>query len=213
PDQKKKLVLNVREFKSKKPASNIIRTWKDKIELTVIPDIFNDKLNYTCVNYADLVRLNKEMLAVVHKYELFGDGEKAKNEVNKFLENFQLIRDNGLKQIQKKLTVRESSDLQILEKNVNNINSEIENMVSTNESITFTMTEIKCSYCNSTNTPLNCYSDGVMACNNNENCLGKRASQATCQKGFITSSFGANQFGGNQFPANQLRYTVTGTYT
>ncbi|CAF1282823.1 unnamed protein product [Didymodactylos carnosus] len=164
PDSKK-LSLNVREHKSSKPASTIINSWRNLIELTVIPDLFNDNLNYKCEKYSDLVRLNKEMFVVAQKFELFGDSARAKAELEKFLTNFQSLHNNGFKQVEK-LLAEPHSDLQQISKKVNDINCQIENMANINLNTRFQSAQITCEYCGKADTPLTRYSDGYLCCTN-----------------------------------------------
>ncbi len=54
--------------------------------LSIIPDIFNDKISFVCTTFKDITKLNDAMLPVVHKYELFGETERAFGEVKKSLD-------------------------------------------------------------------------------------------------------------------------------
>jgi hypothetical protein len=73
------------------PAQTVIAQWRGPTELTQIPDIFNDKLNFRCVEFQDLVRLNRDMVTVAHKYKLFDSGP-AIQEIDKFENNYRLIQ-------------------------------------------------------------------------------------------------------------------------
>ncbi|CAF0836104.1 unnamed protein product [Didymodactylos carnosus] len=128
--------------------------------MTVIPDVFNDKLNYSCKTFADMVRLNEEMHAVVQKYELFGDSDKARKETWKFLDNFKMIEAN-LKQINESL-LGEKSKLEDLKKKLNDINGQFENLVNENKSVSFLEDNVPkglvtCYWCGMKPTTMNYY--------------------------------------------------------
>jgi hypothetical protein len=56
-----------------------------------VKDLFNDKLAYSLQSYADVVRLNEEMLPVAEKYLLLRE-EPACGELRKFLTNYELLQ-------------------------------------------------------------------------------------------------------------------------
>jgi hypothetical protein len=68
-------------------------------------DFFNDRLDYSCSTFDDLLRLNKEMLRVALKYRLFGNTPSSLEELQKYLHNFELIRLR-LVEIEKELTAK-----------------------------------------------------------------------------------------------------------
>ncbi|CAF1123401.1 unnamed protein product [Didymodactylos carnosus] len=136
-----KLILTVQEVKRQKYVKQVIDQWHQPIELIAIQDIFNDRLNYRCIHFNDLAQLNKAMFIVVQKYKLFGDTDESKQEVEKFLFNFQSIHDNGLKQIQKQLDAPKS-DLEDLKKKIDDINYQIENMANSTQNITFQLKQV-----------------------------------------------------------------------
>lgn len=68
-----------------------IAAWSEDVNLTKVEDIFNDKIDYSCSCFQDIVRLNESLLGVAKKYELFGESEKAIKEVEKFKANFELL--------------------------------------------------------------------------------------------------------------------------
>ncbi|CAF2045199.1 unnamed protein product [Rotaria magnacalcarata] len=126
--------FDVTENTVEESGNTIINSWHSSIQMTVIPDIFNDKINHSCSNYADLVRLNSEMYIVVQKYELFGDSDRARQEMLKFLENFRLIQTN-LKLIEAKAE-HEINKLEELKNKINDINHQFENLMK-NYRLTF----------------------------------------------------------------------------
>eukprot|EP00386_Alphamonas_edax_P002282 GDKI01006811.1.p1 GENE.GDKI01006811.1~~GDKI01006811.1.p1 ORF type:complete len:133 (-),score=34.96 GDKI01006811.1:37-435(-) len=60
-----------------------------KYELEDIPDTFNDKLDFTSVQtFERVAELNRRMLPVAKKYELFGGSEPSLAVLQKFHHNF-----------------------------------------------------------------------------------------------------------------------------
>jgi hypothetical protein len=90
------------------------------VQLHTIEDIFNDKLDYNCKNFADLERLNRDMLKVSLKYELFGESEKSISCLKKFLDNFEQIQV-GLGQLETVMFNKESKNDR-LQKKVEKLN-------------------------------------------------------------------------------------------
>lgn len=89
---------------------------------TDIWDVFNDKPNWKCSTWADLKRLNLEQNAIVDKFELLDKSNaKAKNELAKYLHNFEVIQ-TGLGQLESK-TLSEQSRLPEFQKRVTEINT------------------------------------------------------------------------------------------
>ena len=127
--------FGVNELQVKQDSSVVTKAWRVSGQIIAISDIFNDKLNYSCETYADLVRLNSEMYTVAEKYELFGDSEKARQEALKFLKNFQLIETN-LKQIEESVQ-QEESKLEELKNKVNDINSQLEKLMTEYKNLSF----------------------------------------------------------------------------
>lgn len=85
-------IYSVEEQRKNQQGSRVANDYREAVELAMIPDIFNDKINYSCRNYQDLKRLNGQMLLVARKYELFGESDKAHQEITKFENNFRLIQ-------------------------------------------------------------------------------------------------------------------------
>jgi len=113
--EEKKGCFNIQEVKVNANAVGIVKKWTQNVQLTVIKDIFNDKTDYTCKSFEDLVRINGTMLEVVQKYELFGESDKAKLEISKFLSNFEVIQTK-LGEIEEELADSNSQLLQFEEK-------------------------------------------------------------------------------------------------
>ena len=61
------------------------------IQVQPVEDFFNDKLDYSIHQFADLGRLNKDLLPIATKYELFGSTPKAIAVLQKFKENYDNI--------------------------------------------------------------------------------------------------------------------------
>jgi hypothetical protein len=61
------------------------------IQVQPVEDFFNDKLDYSIHQFADLGRLNKDLLPIATKYELFGSTPKAIAVLQKFKENYDHI--------------------------------------------------------------------------------------------------------------------------
>eukprot|EP01116_Phalansterium_solitarium_P018130 TRINITY_DN4689_c0_g1_i1.p1 TRINITY_DN4689_c0_g1~~TRINITY_DN4689_c0_g1_i1.p1 ORF type:complete len:283 (-),score=40.34 TRINITY_DN4689_c0_g1_i1:215-1063(-) len=64
----------------------------DKHQLTDIEDMFNDKVFYKCVTFADIKRLNSDMHRVAQKYRLFGGSEESIAVLRQFLGNFEVLQ-------------------------------------------------------------------------------------------------------------------------
>eukprot|EP01127_Copromyxa_protea_P000372 TRINITY_DN10304_c0_g1_i1.p1 TRINITY_DN10304_c0_g1~~TRINITY_DN10304_c0_g1_i1.p1 ORF type:complete len:148 (+),score=22.90 TRINITY_DN10304_c0_g1_i1:95-538(+) len=60
--------------------------WSTTEKLVPVPDIFNDKLDYTCAQYKDIVRLNKEILPVARKFTYFDCSASALGALEQFRE-------------------------------------------------------------------------------------------------------------------------------
>jgi len=74
-----------------KLGSDIIDNWKKPIQLLKPIDLFNDKLDYRCSSFADVIRLNESMLNVIEKYT-FLDPNRAHGELEKFKQNFEILQ-------------------------------------------------------------------------------------------------------------------------
>ena len=62
------------------------------LRLLAPTDIFNDKIRYECASFADLCRLNVEMLTVAKKFAFFGETARAVAELQKFRTNLELVQ-------------------------------------------------------------------------------------------------------------------------
>ncbi|CAF2136474.1 unnamed protein product [Rotaria magnacalcarata] len=108
-------------------AQTIVSEWQDIIELIDIEDSFNDKINYSCNNYQDMICLNSDMLLVVKKYESFGDVDRLLKIVNKFAENFCRI-ERALQKLLLHLCTSDQSRLDEITQRVDRINNEIKDL-------------------------------------------------------------------------------------
>ncbi len=72
----------------------ILNCWKPSggFLISAVNDLFNDRLNYAPQTFDELVKLNSSMLAVALKYEMFGETNKAREELVKFKNNFEIIQ-------------------------------------------------------------------------------------------------------------------------
>lgn len=88
------LPLFFREAKQEQDAQQLISSFKPNISqspLTAVDDIFNDRLNYTCSSFQDIVRLNADIPRVAQKFDLLRE-EKAVPYVRQFLENLNTLQ-------------------------------------------------------------------------------------------------------------------------
>lgn len=53
-------------------------------------DFFNDKIDFTCIAFDDVCRLNEKLLDVATKFDLFGETDRARQELEKFKLNFEV---------------------------------------------------------------------------------------------------------------------------
>ncbi|CAF4225456.1 unnamed protein product [Rotaria sp. Silwood2] len=113
-------------------AETVVSEWRDVIELINIEDVFNDKISYSCNDYQDLIRLNRDMLPIVKKYEFFGDGHQPLQAINKFTENFRRIQ--GALQ---ELRTGGRSHLNDINQRLNNINNEIKDLRDKYKNVSF----------------------------------------------------------------------------
>jgi hypothetical protein len=89
--------------------------------VTDIWDVFNDKPNWQAKGWDDLKRLNKELFAIVEKFELLDKNNvKAKTELAKYLHNFELIQ-TSLGVVEEK-TLSEKSRVEQLAVRVTEVN-------------------------------------------------------------------------------------------
>jgi hypothetical protein len=128
--------FSVNESKQSQQGNQVANGWRETIDLTSIPDIFNDKINYSCTTYQDLKRLNGEMLRVAQKYELFGDSEKAHKEIAEFENNFRIIQA-ALKRITELHRTGGSGHLANIQEQLDNVNNQIKALRTSYPNITF----------------------------------------------------------------------------
>ena len=80
--------FGVTEVPVVEPSSAVLARLEFHLPIEAIPDTFNDKLDYTCRGYADLVRLAEGMLPIVNKYKLFGEAPNVHGILQSFRANF-----------------------------------------------------------------------------------------------------------------------------
>ncbi len=109
--------FSITEKKFSKSATGVISSWRNNnsITLQVVPDVFNDRVEYNLVSFRDVIRLNAALLLVpllclffielylfslfyfrLQKYRLFGESAEAKQELEKFKYNFEVSLDTFL---------------------------------------------------------------------------------------------------------------------
>jgi hypothetical protein len=111
----------VTEQTTTSPAKTVIAQWEVSIELSRVPDIFNDKLNFQCANFQDLVRLNVGMADIAHRFKYLQD-KPAIVELNKFLSNYCLIQ-MALKQLLQLINTGGTGHLADIQCQLQSINS------------------------------------------------------------------------------------------
>ena len=92
-------------------------------KLESISDIFNDKIEYKCRTFNDLIRLHTSLLPVAEKFELFGESPKAAIELKKFLTNFEILQV-GFGFVEEKIQDKTNKSSEI-EKDLENLNEAI----------------------------------------------------------------------------------------
>jgi len=90
-DDPMKGLFYVEEVIENSLGSTICENWKKSISLKPPLDLFNDKLDYNCQSYKDMVRLNDSLLNIIDKY-MFLDLSRAQIELQKFKINFEIIQ-------------------------------------------------------------------------------------------------------------------------
>lgn len=70
----------------------MMSSWRSSVQLRPVEDFFNDKINYSCTTFDDVVRLNEEMHKVCQKYKLFGATEDALRVISDFQSNLEIIQ-------------------------------------------------------------------------------------------------------------------------
>jgi hypothetical protein len=121
-------VYKIVEEKITKKVSDILASWCPKEELNKIKDFFNDKLDYTCNNLGDVVRLNIEMESVAKKYDIFDCTESALGVIKSFLTNLEILQA-FLRELEKAFQDAPSS-LDILNKTVNQLNENLKDVAT-----------------------------------------------------------------------------------
>jgi hypothetical protein len=116
--------------------ATVVFKWQDAIELIIIEDVFNDKIDYTCNTYEDMIRLNRDMLAVVKKYESFGNEPQRLQVVNKFYQNFHRIQE-ALQKLLLFLRTGGQCHLNDIKQRLNKINNELKDLQNKYKNVTF----------------------------------------------------------------------------
>jgi hypothetical protein len=111
----------VTEQTTTSPAQTVVAQWEVSTELTKIPDVFNDRLNFQCANFQDLVRLNRDMAEIAYRFKFLRD-EPAIVELNKFLSNYCLIQ-MALKQLFQLINTGGRGHLADIQRQLQSINS------------------------------------------------------------------------------------------
>jgi len=65
--------------------------WRGRVQLIVPLDLFNDRVNYKCETFEDVLRLNDCMRNILEKYS-FLDPKRAQTELGKFKNNFEVLQ-------------------------------------------------------------------------------------------------------------------------
>jgi len=118
-------------------ATEICDAWSTKQSLVAVDDIFNDKLDFTCLSFSDIIRLNKTLLPVARKFKFFDCTESAINALKQFLETYEHL-DVFLGEIESILALQDaSSEKEKHTKVVDDLNAEVKNkfekMVAANQ--------------------------------------------------------------------------------
>ena len=114
----------------------IVSEWQDVIELINIADFFNDKINYSCNNYQDMIRLNSDMLLVVKKYEPLADEHRFLQMVNQFDDNFRRI-ELALQKLLLYLRTGGQCNLNDIKQRLDKINDEIKDLRDKYKNLSF----------------------------------------------------------------------------
>jgi len=84
--------MEIKETQNTQEVSTIISEWCPTEQLHIVDDFFNDNIDYCCVNFEDVVRLNKEMARVGQKYRIFDCTQTALDVIQSFLTNLEIIQ-------------------------------------------------------------------------------------------------------------------------
>jgi len=74
-------------------ASSILSYWCPEKDLHRINDYFNDNLDYTCNKFADIERLNKDMVRVAKKFVIFDCTQTSLDVIQSFLQNMEILQE------------------------------------------------------------------------------------------------------------------------
>jgi hypothetical protein len=81
----------VEEIKEECLGIDVLLAWRKTIKLKKPIDLFNDKLDFNCEKFQDVVRLNESMSIAIEKYS-FLDPKRAASELEKFKDNFEILQ-------------------------------------------------------------------------------------------------------------------------
>eukprot|EP01119_Soliformovum_irregulare_P014160 TRINITY_DN3857_c0_g1_i1.p1 TRINITY_DN3857_c0_g1~~TRINITY_DN3857_c0_g1_i1.p1 ORF type:complete len:242 (+),score=44.63 TRINITY_DN3857_c0_g1_i1:82-726(+) len=84
--------LELVEQKITKQKKQLLTCWKPSVQLRPIKDLFNDKIDWTCKRFEDVVHLNDQLHEVCHKYEMFEGTSPALEAIQNFLTNMEILQ-------------------------------------------------------------------------------------------------------------------------
>jgi hypothetical protein len=128
--------FSVHEQKIEQYIKSILNSWQGVVNLEVIPDMFNDRISYSCSSYQDIQKLNEQMLSIAQKYEVFGDSERAQQEIRKLEHNFVKIQ-SALKELVQLAKTGGGGHLSSIQEQVDNVNNQLKVLQNTHKNITF----------------------------------------------------------------------------
>jgi hypothetical protein len=107
--------------------------WRCTPTLIVPLDLFNDRIDYTCNSFQDVIRLNQSLSTVIEKYS-FLDPKRAQVELEKFKNNFEVLQ-TCLGDVEESLHIHTQpySKLDYYQSELDEINARIENIYSNSD--------------------------------------------------------------------------------
>jgi hypothetical protein len=102
---------------------DFLSSWCTEKTLSPVEDFFNDKLDFKCLSFKDLDRLNTEILPVARKFKLFECSKGALDALRLFLTNYEVIQVL-LGEIEAALQDQESQ-LEEHQERINKLNDEV----------------------------------------------------------------------------------------
>jgi len=83
----------LQESKEMQDVNKVLQSWiPNGATITPIEDFWNDKIDYSCTTFADICRLNKDLLRVAVKYRLLGGSADAIEIIEMFMRNFECLQ-------------------------------------------------------------------------------------------------------------------------